>query len=320
MRSIVLFLALSIIGFSSFAQPKYFEGYLSYQVTVKSLSDVLTDKDVHKVVSMGDKLTVAVKEGNYRQTSEYSDTYIIRKDKKEYFKFRKLDTLYYLDYSWDTSRVTAILRSDSSFKVNNYDCKAITIKTATVSRRYYYSNSLLLNSEYDKENTIGHYNDYSREAGAVYLGSRTDLSFGYEILNCVRVEQKPIDDHVFDLPALPLKKLDPSTAFVSAHFPGKDGAWLKYLQSNLNGEIALKYLKVPKGHDEASEQVIVQFLVSDDGMISHIQVLNKNEVHARLAEEAVRVIRESPRWVPGTVFGETISGSIKQPIIFKTKA
>jgi hypothetical protein len=307
-------------GIPLFAQPKYFEGNLTYQVSIKSLSDVLTDKDVHKVFSIGDKMTVAVKEGNYRQTSEYADTYIIRKDKKEYFKFRKLDTLYYLDYSWDTTHVTAILRSDSLFKVNNYDCKAVTIKTATVSRRYYYSNSFLLNPEYDKDNTIGHYNDYSREAGAVYLWVKSDLSFAYEILNCTHVEQKPVDDHVFDLPALPLKKLDPATALVSPHFPGKEGAWLKYLQSNLNGDIALKYVKIPKGQNEASAQVMVQFLVSDDGTISHIQVLNKNEVHARLAEEAVRVIRESPRWVPASLFGESISGSIKQPIVFKTKA
>src|SRR5450432_204150 len=227
MRSIVLFLALSMTGASSFAQPKYFEGNLTYQVSVKSLSEVLTDKDLHKIFAIGDRLNVAVKEGNYRQTSEYADTYVIRKDKKEYFKFRKLDTLYFLDYSWDTSHITAILRSDSLFKVDNFDCKAITIKTATISRRYYYSNSLLLNPEYDKENTIDHYNDYSREAGAVYLWARHDLSFGYEILNCVHVEQKPVDDHVFDLPALPLKKLDPSTALVSPHFPGGAGAWLK---------------------------------------------------------------------------------------------
>jgi TonB family protein len=320
MRSIFLFLALSMTGISSFAQPKYFEGNLEYHTSVKSLSNILTDKDVGKVFSIGDKWTAAVKEGNYRQRTEYADMYIIRKDKKEYFKFKKLDTLYFLDFSWDTSHVTAILRSDSLFKMNNYDCKAITIKTATVSRRYYYSDSLLLNPEFDKENTIGHYNDYCREAGAIYLWLRSDLSFGYAIANCVRVEKKPIDDHIFDLPALPLKRLDPSTALVSPHFPGKEGAWLKYLQSSLNGDLAGKYVKMPKGQKEASVQVMVQFLVAEDGTISHIEVLNRKEVHPRLAEEAVRVIRESPRWVPARIFGEDISGSIKQPIVFKIQA
>jgi TonB family protein len=321
MKFIALLLAFSIAGVPSFAQQKYFEGELAYRVSVTSRIENLTDKEAHKLLAMGDMLTIVIKDGNYRQTTDYSTTYIIKKDKKEYFKFRTIDTLYYLDYSSDTSHVTAVLRSDSVFKVGNYPCKAITIRTGNLSRRYYYSNSLFLNPEFDKENTIGHYNEYSRETnGAVYLFTSADLPFAYEKDSCVRVEQKNIDDRLFDLPALPLKKIDFSKLMVQAHFPGKAGAWLKYLEGNLNGSIAGKYIKLPKGQSTASLQVMVQFDVAEDGSVSDIQVLNKKEVHPKLAEEAIRVIRESPRWVPTNVFGEKISGSIKQPIVFQVKS
>ena len=47
-----------------------------------------------------------------------------------------------------------------------------------------------------------------------------------------------------------------------------------------------------------------------------IQVLNKSEVHPKLAEEIVRDIQGSPRWIPAQFYGQEINGSIPQPIVF----
>src|SRR4030081_3417821 len=99
MKFIALLLTFIYPGIRCFAQQKYFEGNLIYRVSVKSKIDNLSDKNAHKIVAVGDMLTVAIKNGNYRTTSEYADFFTIRKDKKAYIKFRKIDTLYYLDYS-----------------------------------------------------------------------------------------------------------------------------------------------------------------------------------------------------------------------------
>jgi TonB family protein len=63
--------------------------------------------------------------------------------------------------------------------------------------------------------------------------------------------------------------------------------------------------------------VQVKFSVGKDGGVSNIQVLNKNDVHPKLAEEAVRVIQESSRWIPAQFYGQKINGAVRQPVVFK---
>src|ERR1700722_2003408 len=87
-------------------QPAYFQGKLIYQVSVNSKVDDLSDKDAHKVLTIGDALTVTMKGGNYKLSTEYADTYIIKNHRKEYIKFRKIDTVFYLDFDSDTPHVT----------------------------------------------------------------------------------------------------------------------------------------------------------------------------------------------------------------------
>jgi hypothetical protein len=62
---------------------------------------------------------------------------------------------------------------------------------------------------------------------------------------------------------------------------------------------------------------LIEFVVSENGMISKMEVLNKKELHARLAEEAVSVIHDSPRWIPAMICGEKIACVIRQPVVFK---
>ena len=113
-----------------------------------------------------------------------------------------------------------------------------------------------------------------------------------------------------------MKKFDPTTLQSIPRFPGKDGAWLKYLQSNLDPNIAAKYVKLPKDEQQAQVIVQVEFIVSEDGSISDIQVVNKKDVHPKLAAEAVRVIEESPRWVPAQFYGQKIKRSVRQSVVF----
>ncbi len=102
-------------------------------------------------------------------------------------------------------------------------------------------------------------------------------------------------------------------------FPGKEGAWQKYLQANLNSQLGIKYIKLAKDQQSASVTVNVEFVVAKDGSISDIQVLNKKEVHPKLAGEAVRVVHDSPGWLPAQAYGQPITGSVRQSITFSVE-
>ncbi|MDN3584020.1 energy transducer TonB [Mucilaginibacter flavus] len=64
-------------------------------------------------------------------------------------------------------------------------------------------------------------------------------------------------------------------------------------------------------------RVIVSFIVEKDGLVSNIKVARS--VNKELDEEAVRVIKESPRWTPGTRFGLPVRIEYAVPIAFTLK-
>lgn len=94
---------------------------------------------------------------------------------------------------------------------------------------------------------------------------------------------------------------------VPAMFPGGLPGWTKYLKSNLNVDLGARYVKIPKGVKEVKQIVKVQFLVDTLGKISNILVLNPNEVHPKLAKEAIRVIKEGPDWSPAKQNGKKVT-------------
>ena len=319
-KPLILFLIAASCAVSAFSQQKYFEGSIVYHVSVQSKVDNLNEDDFRKVMAEGEVMTVICKNGNFRRTSKYGDEITHFRDKKTYIKFPRLDTLYYLDFPPDTAAGVTVLKTDSIFKVNNFDCKAITLRTPTSSSRYYYTASLLNDPSLAKDYTLGNYNVYARETGgSVYLWLRTEYSIGTTTDSCVSITEKAIDDHTFDLPALPLKKIDFASMQSGPRFPGKEGAWQKYLQANLNSQLGIKYIKLAKDQQSASVTVNVEFVVAKDGSISDIQVLNKKEVHPKLAGEAVRVVQDSPRWLPAQAYGQPINGSVRQSITFSVE-
>lgn len=319
MRHLRLLPMLACCSLHGQTQSPIFEGSIVYRVAVHSKVDNVNDEDMGKVLCEGNTETVSCKNGNYRRTSVYNDQITIAKDKKIYLRFPKLDTLYFMDYPPDSSEVkkVVVVKTDSIFKVNGYACKGITLRSESAVQRFYYTESLHNNLAFDKDFTPGQYNVYARETGAaVYLWARTEYPMAVVTDSCIRIEQKGIDDHTFDLPALPMKKFDAATMHSIPRFPGKEGAWLKYLQTNLDANLAVKYVKIAKDQQQASVTVQVEFVVDRGGNISNIQVINKKEVHSKLAAEAVRVIQESPRWIPAQFYGQPVDGSVRQPVVF----
>lgn len=105
-----------------------------------------------------------------------------------------------------------------------------------------------------------------------------------------------------------------TSTMVTAKFPGGIDGWNKYLQKNLKAELGAQYIKIKRKQKEVKQIAIVSFLVDTSGNIFEVQCVNADEVHPKLAEEAIRVIKEGPRWVPAEINGKKVIYRQKQSI------
>jgi hypothetical protein len=312
--------AIGQTGVPAARAPAYFQGVCVYKVNVHSKVDDLSDKDIHKVLTIGDQLTVVMKAGNYKLSTEYADTYIIRDDRKEYIKFRKIDTVFYLDFDSDTDRVTGVIKNNSIVPVAGLSCRGITIETSKVSRQYLYSTSLRTNPEDDQYDMLAQAETYAMETGGgLKIWVRADYPYAVEVDSCVRVERKKVSDGVFRLPDLPIAALFSAPRILFPRFPGGDSAWRSWVAGVVNPRLAERYVKLAKGEKEAWETVILEFAVAEDGTVSDIRVANPGEVNSHLAEEAVRVMKLTPRWLAATFYGEKVKWTCREGIEFSVR-
>jgi len=96
---------------------------------------------------------------------------------------------------------------------------------------------------------------------------------------------------------------------ISAEFSGGAKAWKFFLEKNLN-------INTPrdKGAPEGIYKVILSFLVDKDGTLSTITT--ENNPGYGTAEEAIRIMKNSPKWRPAVQNGHNVSSTVKQSITF----
>lgn len=317
MRKTVINFLLANISFGiTHAQQKDFEGIISYKTDLRSKTDIISERALKNVIGLGNEVTVFIKHGNYKQITGRTISYYLTRDQRAYLKYNGVDTLYYIDYSSDTTSVTNVSKSNEKRNIAGFECSLLTIQLGDATKRYYYAPALHMSSDYDKNNKIDRYDVFAKETSSLYLALYQETKTFSLAQTCTKLQQAPVDDSVFDLPKLPQKKFSYDDMVVPPEF-NRAGGWTKYLQANLNGQVAAKYLKIPKGEQGASQQVMVMFLVNENGKVSNAEVLNKKEVHPKLAEEALRVLNESPLWKPATFLGEHTIFWLKMPITFE---
>ncbi|MEX2485080.1 MAG: TonB family protein [Brumimicrobium sp.] len=96
---------------------------------------------------------------------------------------------------------------------------------------------------------------------------------------------------------------DPPKLDEVVKFPDREakfnGNWKQFLSENV---------VYPAASKEWGDQgaVHVSFVVEKDGSVTDVDVLNKERVTKELQEEAIRVVKSSPNWVPGTLNGEYV--------------
>ncbi|RPD46610.1 MULTISPECIES: energy transducer TonB [Chitinophagaceae] len=96
---------------------------------------------------------------------------------------------------------------------------------------------------------------------------------------------------------------------VDASFTGGESAWRRFLERNLNASTP-----VDNGAPPGSYQVVVQFIVDKTGSVSDVKALTKHGYG--MEDEAVKVIKRGPKWVPAIQNGRNVNAYRKQPITF----
>lgn len=95
---------------------------------------------------------------------------------------------------------------------------------------------------------------------------------------------------------------------VMPSFPGGDVAMMDFVMKNMKYPVDAEKKKV-------QGRVLVQFVVAKDGMLKDIRVARS--VYPSLDEEALRVVKSMPKWIPGKQNGKPVNVKYMMPFTFK---
>ena len=93
-------------------------------------------------------------------------------------------------------------------------------------------------------------------------------------------------------------------------FPGGRKELLKYVEENMVHPEEMRRLGI-------EGEVVVEFFVERNGVISGVNVVKK--LTKEFDEEAIRLVRNMPYWVPGKKNGVPVRYKMTMPINFKIK-
>lgn len=117
------------------------------------------------------------------------------------------------------------------------------------------------------------------------------------------IEEVPMEEEV-EIKAEPIVDF----AEVDPAFPGGEAAMAEWIQ---------KHVEYPEMSIEMGEQgtVYVRFVVNTDGSIVQVEVVRG--VSDALDKEAVRVVKQMPKWQPGEQAGKKVRVRFTLPVSFK---
>lgn len=93
-------------------------------------------------------------------------------------------------------------------------------------------------------------------------------------------------------------------------FPGSMIALMDFIENNIQYPVEAQ----KKG---IRGRVVVQFIVDEDGCVIEPNIVRS--VEPSLDEEALRIIKNLPKWKPGTLHGKAVKVKYTVPVAFKLK-
>jgi TonB family protein len=95
-------------------------------------------------------------------------------------------------------------------------------------------------------------------------------------------------------------------------FPEYPGGYSKFY------EFVKAHIKYPAKAHGAFGRVIVTFVVNRDGSLSNMELVGRKQ-HPALEKEALRVMKKSPKWIPGKIKGKSVRTQYTVPILFQQR-
>lgn len=99
---------------------------------------------------------------------------------------------------------------------------------------------------------------------------------------------------------------------IEAKFPDANGGWASFLKKNLNQTVAVEH-NAPNGTYKA----VVGFIVDKNGKLHDIKPLTTNGYG--MEDEVVRILKQSPDWIPAKQNGHNVAAYKKQTVTFVIK-
>jgi periplasmic protein TonB len=96
---------------------------------------------------------------------------------------------------------------------------------------------------------------------------------------------------------------------IDAKFPGGDSAWFTYLGNNLKYDTPIN-----NGAPKGNYKVMIRFIVSRDGSIT--DVVSETNYGFGMELEAIKIIKNSPSWIPAMQNGRIVNSYRRQPLTF----
>ena len=93
-------------------------------------------------------------------------------------------------------------------------------------------------------------------------------------------------------------------------FPGGNAALMKFISTNL------KYPEEAKKNG-LQGRVVVELVVEPDGHITNVRIGPFSQADKSLCDEAIRVVKNMPRWTPGRQGGEAVRVRFSVPVSFR---
>ncbi len=94
----------------------------------------------------------------------------------------------------------------------------------------------------------------------------------------------------------------------SPEFPGGNDSLYAYIGRNIKYPEAAKKEKI-------QGRVFVTFVIEKDGQVSSAKILR--DIGGGCGEEAIRVVKNMPKWKPGTQRGNPVRVQFNLPIMFQ---
>ncbi len=94
-----------------------------------------------------------------------------------------------------------------------------------------------------------------------------------------------------------------------ASFPGGKKEWIKFIQNNLDANVG-----VENGAKKGTYHVKIKFTVTKDGTLKDFIPVTKYK-HG-FEEEAIRVLKLSPKWIPARKNGKPVNSITEQAQTF----